>query len=68
MSKRITNPKDLRFVILRQHMAIMSLKKQVASKNQQIQKLESTIMRIRGKSWFARLLGKIKQFFKGNNA
>lgn len=68
MSKRITNPKDLRFVILRQHMANMSLKKQIEVKDKQIQKLTSTIKRLRRDAWYRRLLEKIKRFFKGNNA
>ena len=68
MSKRTTNPKSLKFVVIRQHMKILSLKDQVKSKNLQIQKLEGTIRRLRRKSWFGRLIEKIKKLFKGNNA
>jgi len=68
VSKRITHPKDLRFVIVRQHMAILTLKQRVASKDQQIQKLEATIRRIRAGTWLGRLLVKLKSYFKGNNA
>ena len=68
MSKRITNPKDLRFVIVRQHMAILTLKRRVAARDQQIQRLEATIRRMKRDTWLGRLLAKIKSYFKGNNA
>lgn len=53
---------------MRQHMAILTLKQRVASKDQQIQKLEATIRRIRAGTWLGRLLVKLKSYFKGNNA
>ena len=68
MSKRVTNPKALKFVVIRQHMQILSLKDQVKLKDRQIEKLESTIMRMKEGTWFGRLIAKIKRFFKGNNA
>ena len=65
MSKRTSNPKDLRFVIVRQHMAILTLKQRVAKKDKQIQKLELQIMKLRQETWLRKLARRIMRFFKG---
>lgn len=69
MSKRLTNPKDLRFIVLRQHMTILGLKKKLAAKEARIQTLEARVECLKGNTWFRRILKRIKEFLaKGRNA
>jgi len=46
-------------------MTILALKNQAMSKDRQIKTLELAIKRLKSKSWFQKLLTKIKNLFEG---
>ena len=68
MSKRISNPKDMKFIVVKQHMMILSLKRSVAAKEREIERLRATVKKLKKGSLISRVWSKIKNLLRGNNA
>jgi len=67
VSKRISNPKDMKFIVVKQHMMILSLKRSVVAKEREIEKLKETVKKLKKGTLIGRIWSKIKNLLRGNN-